>query len=400
MGVYNDDADIDRARGLCGRVGRAKRLQGDLGAVRRLDPGAVRHEIGGMSEHGRLVLKIGSQVLCEPDGSLSISVLERLVDRIVGLRAEGWEVVLVTSGAVAAGGAVSEVVPANPVARRQVLAAVGQVRLMETYRTLFEAGGVVVAQVLASKSDFQSRAHYLNMRACIETLLASGVVPIANENDVVSVTELMFTDNDELAGLLAGLVGARRLVLLSTVAGVLDAAGRPISVWDDAVHDINEVVKAGTSHLGRGGMQSKLEVARKAAGLGIDVVIADGRDPAVLQALATPDPLGTHFRAGPSASPTRRWLATMEGHALGAVTVNAGAEVALSDRTRLTSLLPVGVEAVEGNFVKGDVIQVRSSDGRLLGCGRAQYGHAEAQAALGQRDRKPVIHCDYLYLVD
>ena len=354
-----------------------------------------------MTQNGRLVVKVGSQVLCEPDGRLSMQVLEGLVEQIVSLRTEGWDVELVTSGAVAAGsGSLGDSGPANPVARRQVLAAVGQVRLMETYRKLFEARGLVVAQVLASKSDFQSRGHYLNMRACIETLLGAGVVPIANENDVVSVTELMFTDNDELAGLLAGLVGAQRLVLLSTVAAVLDAAGAPIAVWDDAEHDMADVVKAGTTQLGRGGMQSKLEVARKAAGLGIEVVIADGRDPTVLAALAAPHSVGTRFPAGRVASPTRRWLATMEGHALGAVTVNAGAEQALSDRSRLTSLLPIGVERVEGDFVKGDVIQVRSTDGRLLGCGRAQYGHAEARAAIGHRDRKPVIHCDYLYLVD
>lgn len=361
----------------------------------------VDTDIGAMTHNGRLVVKVGSQVLCDPDGRLSLAVLERLVEQVVGLRAAGLEVVLVTSGAVAAGaGACGEVVPTNPVARRQVLAAVGQVRLMQTYRALFEAHGVVVAQVLASKSDFQSRAHYLNMRACIESLLASDVVPIANENDVVSVTELMFTDNDELAGLLAGLVGARRLVLLSTVPAVLDAAGEPISVWDDDVHDIADVVKAGTSQLGRGGMQSKLDVARRAAGLGIEVVIADGRDPAVLQGLAAPDPEGTRFPAGPAASPTRRWLAAMEGHALGVVTINPGAEEALTDGSRLTSLLPIGVESVEGDFEKGDVIQVRSTDGRLLGCGRAQYGHGEARAAIGHRDRKPVIHCDYLYLVD
>lgn len=354
-----------------------------------------------MISRDRLVVKVGSQVLCEADGTLSTPVLEHLAERLALLRAQGWDVLLVTSGAVAAGrGPFTHTVPSNPVARRQVLAAVGQVRLMETYRALFERHELVVAQLLASKSDFQSRAHYLNMRACIEALLGAGVVPIANENDVVSVTELMFTDNDELAGLLAGLVGARRLVLLSTVDAVLDAEGEPIREWDDAVHNIADVVQAGTSQLGRGGMHSKLEAARRAAGLGTEVIIADGRDPSVLDALVTDTPVGTRFPAGEPASPTRRWLATMEEHALGAVTVNRGAEEALLDRSRLTSLLPVGVHGIEGDFVKGDVIQVRSTDGRLLGCGRAQYGHSDARAVMGLRDHKPLIHCDYLYLVD
>ncbi|MEK9505120.1 glutamate 5-kinase [Gaopeijia maritima] len=354
-----------------------------------------------MTPRDRLVVKVGSQVLCRPDGALSMPVLERLADRLAHLREQGWDVVLVTSGAVAAGrGPFTGPVPSNPVARRQVLAAVGQVRLMETYRALFDRHGLSVAQVLASKSDFQSRGHYLNMRACIEALLGAGVVPIANENDVVAVTELMFTDNDELAGLLAGLVGARRLVLLSTVAAVLDDAGRPIAEWDDTVHDIADVVQAGTSQLGRGGMRSKLEAARRVAGLGTEVLIADGRDAAVLDALGADRPVGTRFPAGQAASPTRRWLATMEGHALGSVTVNAGAEDALLDRSRLTSLLPIGVDRIEGEFEKGDVIQVRSTDGRMLGCGRSQYDHLEARAVAGRRDHKPLIHCDYLYLVD
>ncbi len=353
-----------------------------------------------MTQKPRLVVKVGSQVLCDSDGALADTVVAGLVEQVVALRHTGWDVVVVTSGAVAAGGAFTGTVPSTPVARRQVLAAVGQVRLMETYRALFESRGVAVAQVLASKSDFQSRGHYLNMRGCIEALLDSGVVPIANENDVVAVTELMFTDNDELAGLLAALVGARRLVLLSSVAAVLDAAGRPITTWDDEVHDVTEVVKAGTSHLGRGGMRSKLDAARKAARLGIEVLIADGRNPAVLRGLTSGEPMGTRFPPGRPASPTRRWLANMEGHALGSVTINPGAEEALADRSRLTSLLPIGIDRVEGDFEKGDVIQVRAADGRLLGCGRARYGHREAHSAIGRRDHKPLIHCDYLYLVD
>ena len=213
----------------------------------------------------RIVVKIGSQVLCDPEGELNRDVLGGLVDQVSRLSASGWQVLLVSSGAVAAGRGVSGSQLhriSDPVARKQVMAATGQVRLMETYRSLFEQHGLTVAQVLTSKSDFQTRRHYLNMRGCIEALLTAGIVPIVNENDVVAVTELMFTDNDELAGLLAGMVKADLLCLLSAVPGVYDGdpddpATTCLTSWDEDKHQIEDIVLRGTSALGRGGMHSK-----------------------------------------------------------------------------------------------------------------------------------------------
>jgi glutamate 5-kinase len=302
----------------------------------------------------RIVVKIGSQVLCDRDGSLNQQVLSHLVEQFASLQADGWQLLLVSSGAVAAGsGLAGEKLKqiSDPVARKQVMAATGQVRLMETYRELFEQHGLPVAQVLATKSDFQTRRHYLNMRSCIEALLSAGIVPVVNENDVVSVTELMFTDNDELAGLLAGMVKAQLLCLLSTVPGVYDGAPddpstRCIQSWDDQHHQIEDIVLRGTSALGRGGMHNKLSIARKTAGLGTEVVIADG------------------------------------------------------DNNRLTSLLPVGIEAIDGHFDRGDVIQILNPSGKVLGCGQAGYDHEEAAKLIGQQGQKPLIHYDYLYLVD
>jgi glutamate 5-kinase len=285
------------------------------------------------------------------------------------------------------------------------MAATGQVRLMETYRALFQRGGLNIAQVLASKSDFQTRRHYLNMRGCIEALLAAGIVPIVNENDVVAITELMFTDNDELAGLLAGMVNADLLCLLSTVPGVFD--GDPdhpesscIATWDDEQHQIDDIVLRGTSALGRGGMHSKIAIARKTARLGTEVVIADGSDPEILVRITGAEHAGTRFPALGDASPAKRWLASADDHAEGHVIVNQGAESALLDSSRLTSLLPVGIESVEGSFSKGDVIQIRGLDGAVLGCGRARYNHEEADRLKGKRGQKALIHYDYLYLVD
>jgi len=355
----------------------------------------------------RIVVKIGSQVLCDPGGALNRDILSRLVQQLGALSTDGWQVLLVTSGAVAAGNSLAGdriLGISDPVARKQVMAATGQVQLMETYRELFQRDGLPVAQVLTSKSDFQTRRHYLNMRGCIEALLSVGVVPIVNENDVVAVTELMFTDNDELAGLLAGMVNADLLCLLSTVPGVYDGdpddpATQCIKCWDDRLHQIEDIVSRGTSSLGRGGMHSKLAIARKAAKLGTEVVIADGADPEIMSRILGGG-AGTRFPALGEASPAKRWLASADGHASGSVTVNAGAESALTDSNRLASLLPVGIEAVDGRFSRGDVIQILNPGGRVLGCGQARYDHREAGRLMGQRGQKPLIHYDYLYLVD
>ena len=354
----------------------------------------------------RIVVKIGSQVLCGPDGTLNRSVLSNLVSQLAGLQADGWQVLLVSSGAVAAGkGLMPEPLRriADPVARKQVLAATGQVRLMETYRELFAQQNLTVAQVLATKSDFQTRRHYLNMRGCIEALLTAGIVPIVNENDVVSVTELMFTDNDELAGLLAGMVKAELLCLLSTVPGVYDgdphdASTQYIKRWDDERYVIEDIVARGTSTLGRGGMNSKLAIARKVARLGTEVVIADGTDPQIMHKILGENQAGTRFPVIGGASSAKRWLASADDHATGSVTLNQGAQDALLDINHLASLLLVGVEAVEGRFERGDVIQILSPSGKVLGCGQARYSHNDVAKLMGQRGHKPLVHYDYLYL--
>jgi glutamate 5-kinase len=293
----------------------------------------------------------------------------------------------------------------NPVTQQQVLAAAGQVRLMEIWQSAFRAQDLTTAQVLVSKRDFQTRQHYLNTRACLEGLLAARLIPVINENDVVSVTELMFTDNDELAGLLATMMSADELALLSSVAGVLDDREQVIPLWNDALYRPEEIIQQGTSALGRGGMHSKLAVARKTAALGTAVTIADGRLENILLTLSSrgetetaPGP-GTRFPAAARSTAAKRWLASMDDHALGAITINEGALEALLDPARLTSLLPVGVTRVEGDFHSGDVIQVRTAAGRVLGCGRSQYDASEASKALGQHDQRPLIHYDYLYMI-
>ena len=250
-----------------------------------------------------IVVKVGSQVLCDEHGALDLDVLGSIAGQIARLHDDGWKVLLVSSGAVAAGSAVVSRGAAglsNPVVRKQVLAAAGQVELMQAWRQHLDGFNLPVAQVLTSRSDFQTRRHYLNMRGCIDALLEVGMVPVVNENDVVSVTELMFTDNDELAGLLAAMVDADLLCLLSSVPGVLDgdpASGntRRIVEWDEASMTAESVVQQASSALGRGGMHSKLNVAREAARLGTEVVIADGADDDILLKIAAGEPVGTVF---------------------------------------------------------------------------------------------------------
>jgi glutamate 5-kinase len=354
----------------------------------------------------RIVIKIGSQVLCNEQGQLDVDVLSGLVSQTARLMASGWQLLLVSSGAVAAGSGLVDLAASrisDPVARRQVLAATGQVHLMETYQRCFREHGIEVAQVLTSSSDFQTRRHYLNMRACIEALLDAGIVPVVNENDVVTVTELMFTDNDELAGLVASLIGADLMCLMSHVDGVYD--GQPeeqganrISRWDDTQYSFEDIVQRGTSMLGRGGMHSKLAMARKTAKLGTEVVIANGSLANVLLKIVAGDDVGTRFPAGKEASPTKRWLAGSDRYASAYVVVNDGAEAALRDKSRLASLLLVGIETVHGEFQDGDIIRIQNRDGEVLGCGRARYDNEQALAWLGQQGHKPLVHYDYLYL--
>jgi glutamate 5-kinase len=351
-----------------------------------------------------IVVKIGSQVLCTPEARLDEDIIASLAQQVAQLTAEGCKVLVVSSGAVAAGsGHESEAANrlTDPVVRKQVLAATGQVLLMERWRREFAGHGLVVAQVLTSKSDFQSRRHYLNMRGCLEGLIRARVVPIVNENDVVATTELMFTDNDELAGLLAGMVDADLLVMLSTVPGLYqddESPGNIISEWDPSQHRPEEIVREGTSRLGRGGMHSKLAIALKTASLGTDVVIADGREANILQRVTKGEPVGTRFPAKQAISHAKRWLASAEGHATASVIINRGAADALTDDSRLTSLLPVGIVALEGNFDRGDVLLIRDEDGKILGCGKAQFDRKDANDMLGRRGQRPLIHYDYLYL--
>ena len=230
----------------------------------------------------RLVVKIGTNVLTRPDGSLDVTRVSALVDQVVGLREMGYAVVIVSSGAVACGRTELRLDhDLDSVEQRQLYSAVGQVRLMDLYYRLFRDYGLSVGQVLTTRRNFETERERENQRACVEVMLEHGVVPIVNENDTVSVTELMFTDNDELSGLIARMVGAQTLVLLSNIAGIYDRKpdepGAQVIRTVRCTEDLSACISEEKSAFGRGGMFSKYNTARSVASEGIRVLIADGK---------------------------------------------------------------------------------------------------------------------------
>ena len=229
----------------------------------------------------RIVVKVGSNVLTRADGKLDVTRVSALVDQIAWLRKEGYEVILVSSGAMASGrGELKVTHNLDSVEQRQLFSAVGQVKLIGLYYDLFREFNIHVGQVLTMKENFQPGEQYENQRACMAVMLENGVLPIVNENDTVSVTELMFTDNDELSGLIAQMMEAETLVLLSNIDGIYD--GHPDNPQSKIIPevlpgtDLSQYIKEEKSAFGRGGMHSKYTTAQKVQQQGIRVIIANG----------------------------------------------------------------------------------------------------------------------------
>ena len=354
----------------------------------------------------RIAVKIGSNVLTRKDGTLDITRMSALVDQVAELHHAGMEIVLISSGAVASGR--SEVKVGNKldsVSARQLYSAVGQAKLINRYYELFREHGLKCGQVLTTKENFGSRTHYLNQKHCMEVMLEHGVIPIVNENDTISVTELMFTDNDELSGLIATMMGMDALIILSNIDGIYngnpaDPASRVIPVVERGKTDLASYVQTGRSSFGRGGMLTKCHIAQKVADEGILVVIANGKRSNILvDLLKDPEtiPCTRFLPAVKPVSSVKKWIAHSEGFAKGEIHINKGAEEALL-APKATSLLLVGVTQVVGDFEKDDIVRIVNEEGKLLGVGCAGYGSEEARTLIGSRDLKPLVHYDYLYI--
>ena len=354
----------------------------------------------------RIAVKIGSNVLTRKDGTLDITRMSALVDQVAELHHAGMEIVLISSGAVASGRSEVKVgKKLDSVSARQLYSAVGQAKLINRYYELFREHGLKCGQVLTTKENFGSRTHYLNQKHCMEVMLEHGVIPIVNENDTISVTELMFTDNDELSGLIATMMGMDALIILSNIDGIYngnpaDPTSQVIPVVERGKTDLASYVQTGRSSFGRGGMLTKCHIAQKVADEGIMVVIANGKRSNILLDLLKhleETPCTRFLPAVKPVSSVKKWIAHSEGFAKGEIHINKGAEEALL-APKATSLLLVGVTQVVGDFEKDDIVRIVNEEGRLLGVGCAGYGSEEARALMGSRDRKPLVHYDYLYI--
>lgn len=353
----------------------------------------------------RIVVKIGSNVLTRADGKPNVTNMSAIVDQVAHLREKGHEIILVSSGAVACGrGAVTPLRTLDSVASRQLFSSVGQIRLINIYNDLFAQYGIVIGQVLTQKENFASRTSYLNQRACMLTMIENGVIPIVNENDTASLTELMFTDNDELSGMIATMTDADILIILSNVDGIY--TGNPSDPESKLIErvmpgeDVSGNVVASKSGFGRGGMGTKCGIAGKVSEEGVKVIIAKGGRPNVITDLIESPEQVPHTVFEPckeGLSTVKRWIAHSSSFAKGRVTVDGkAAEILRSDRA--VSLLTVGVTGIEGEWEEGDIVNIYDSKGDLIGVGRSSLSSDAAKENAGQKGSKPLVHYDYLYI--
>ena len=359
----------------------------------------------------RIAVEVGCNVLTRRDGTLDVTRMSALVDQIAELHKTGVEIILVSSGAVASGR--SEVHPAkklDSVDQRQLFSAVGQAKLINRYYELFREHGIAVGQVLTMKESFGTRRHYLNQKNCMTVMLENGVIPIVNENDTISVSELMFTDNDELSGLIASMMDAQILIILSNIDGIYN--GSPADPSSEVIReigqgkDLSSYIQTSKSSFGRGGMLTKTNIARKVADEGITVIIANGKRDNILidvlenEKLKIKNEALNYTRFIPSPEPVssvKKWIAHSSGFAKGELHINeCASQVLASDKA--VSILPIGIVEVKGEFEKDDIVRIIDFKGNPIGVGKANCDSFQAREAMGKHGKKPVVHYDYLYI--
>lgn len=363
----------------------------------------------------RWVVKIGSSLLTNDGRGLDVTAINDWVAQMAELRKEGIELVLVSSGAVAAGlTRLGWHRRPTAVHQLQAAAAVGQMVLVQTYETAFQAFNLHTAQVLLDHDDLSSRQRYLNARSTLRTLLDLGVVPVVNENDTVVTDEIRFGDNDTLGALVANLIEAELLVILTDQAGMFDSDPRSnpdakllpeLSADDPSL----EAMAGGGGALGRGGMLTKVRAARVAARSGADTLILGGRTERALVRARTGEPLGTLLHASQEPQAARkRWIAG-QLQTRGTLVLDDGAVRVLRNSGK--SLLPVGVKAVKGKFTRGDMVVCTTASGEEVARGLVNYNAEEARkiigrpssdilSLLGYKDDDELVHRDNLVLMD
>lgn len=363
----------------------------------------------------RIVVKIGSALLTNGGRGLDLAGITGWVEQIAAARQQGIDMTLVSSGSVAEGmSRLGWKSRPHALHELQAAASVGQMGLVRTYESLFQQHGLHTAQILLTHDDLSHRQRYLNARSTLLTLLGLGVVPIINENDTVATEEIRFGDNDTLGALVANLLDAELLIILTDQQGLyerdptIDPGARLVN--QASINDVRlgEMVGDSLSGVGRGGMITKLRAGRLASRSGTSTVIAAGREPKVISRVIAGEDLGTFLV--PDVSPLlarKRWLAG-QLKLKGQLRIDDGAARVLRDSGR--SLLPIGVTAVEGEFERGDLVACLDPDNREVARGLVNYGSAEArklarqpssqiEALLGYVDEPELIHRDNLVLV-
>ncbi len=350
----------------------------------------------------RLVVKLGTTSLTGPDGNPDRRRIRKVTDQVAVLNQQGVQCLIVSSGAIAAG------MHELGLKRRptdmpglQAAAAVGQRRLIDLYASLLRSKGITVGQILLTQDDMIQRRHYLNARHTIDRLLDLGCVPVVNENDTVATQEIRYGDNDRLAALVANLVGADLLIMLSDVEGMFTA--HPGKEGAELVETVDQITPAlmkyaaGSSSLGSGGMASKLEAARMATFSGVPAIIASAQRKDVVIDAVSGRSVGTYFKPSPSKVQARKlWIAWAQ-QSRGRIVVDDGAAVALTEGKR--SLLAAGVKMVEGNFKAGDAVEVVTVADEVVAKGLVGFDANILAEIAGTKGNREVIHRDQLVLM-
>ncbi|MFC1977999.1 glutamate 5-kinase [Chloroflexota bacterium] len=353
----------------------------------------------------RIVAKFGTSLLTGGSDHLNQEIMSTLVAQVAQLHKQGLELLVVSSGAIAAGryklGLAKE---RRGIPFKQVLASVGQSRLMNVYEQLFARHNITVAQALLTKADLADRAGYLNTRNTLLALMELGVLCIVNENDVVAVDEIQeakFGDNDNLSAMVANLVDADLLLILTDITGLYTADpqhhpdARLIPQVDRIDSEIERLVTDTAGNLGTGGMITKVEAAKLAIASGVTVIIADGSEPDIISRLAAGETVGTRFLPVASRLESRqRWM--LSGLSTkGNLVVDFGAALALKKQNR--SLLAAGIKQVEGKFERGDIVNICDPQGTCLSCGITNYSSADIEAIRGAHSKKIATLLGYDY---
>ncbi len=362
----------------------------------------------------KIVVKVGTRLLTYETGKLDLGITEKLVRDIADLKNQGKDTVLVSSGAIGAGiGRLGLTKKPTTVQERQALAAIGQGLLIQFYEKLFAEYGHIVAQVLLTREDMENRKRYINSRNALLHLLKYGTIPIINENDTISTDEIEFGDNDKLSALVATLIDADLLVILTNIDGLytgnphFDSSAKCIPLVTEITPDIRKIAGDTDEMLAKGGMSSKIEAAEIVMNSGIDMVIADGRQENVLKRIIQGEEIGTFFCSKHGHLRSRkRWIAFTQ-KIKGVIYVDKGAAEAIIGEGK--SLLPIGIINIEGAFARGETVSISTQRGEELARGLVNYSADELRQIMGCKSdevtdvlgypgNKEVIHRDNLVL--